>query len=602
MDPVFEYQDLYNEAAANLNIGNFGTINATIANITKTINLATLTPLTILEADASSNIVSAPALTNGQLLIGSNLLAPSAGNITSSNSSITITNGAGTIDLSTGLTGIFNNITLLDATNQIRFHPASGNQIIVSSPLPAGNRTYTLPDTGANSSFVMTDSVQTINGAKTFTADMTGLEFISNQSAQVLPGATSSMFGMNSADSILYIVNGANAGITLQNNVSNVIADFNGLSNMDVGQTAQFVIRAASNSSTNFITISGVGGFLPFQPTGIQIERNAAVGIEATIGIAAAANDIVFGSAAGNLCIATNHLIGSSAQICIGNGSLNGCIMNAAGTFTYSAGVVSSSTSTGTIVVSGGVGISGSEYIGINLNVGGTTQVTGANTGSLQNAGGFYNALDSLHGGQMYFNNVTAPTTGTGPACIVSLNTANTYGPQLVCFGNGDPSNASKRSLLGPNHLAIGTFTAMTTNLAATFYHWPMGSSGTLDPWGLVAANGGGQTLITLPTSGQWHFECSVGISGSLVQSLINIALYKNATFGAGPPYPITGGTILARGSTTSDPTGLNTYVSLNWSGALSAADTLSIAYYDKVNNLVVMLTTENSFACWQVR
>lgn len=50
-------------------------------------------------------------------------------------------------------------------TNQIRL--GTTNTVTLTSPAPSTSRTYTIPDTGANSSFVMTDLAQTINGVKT---------------------------------------------------------------------------------------------------------------------------------------------------------------------------------------------------------------------------------------------------------------------------------------------------------------------------------------------------------------------------------------------------------------------------------------------------
>lgn len=61
----------------------------------------------------------------------------------------------------------FGSLTLSNAINQLTF--GSGNTILITAPAPSSSRTYTLPDVGANASFVMTEGTQTINGAKTFT-------------------------------------------------------------------------------------------------------------------------------------------------------------------------------------------------------------------------------------------------------------------------------------------------------------------------------------------------------------------------------------------------------------------------------------------------
>ena len=43
---------------------------------------------------------------------------------------------------------------------------------MMNAPTPAASVTYTIPDTATNSSFVMTDLDQTINGIKTFNSEI----------------------------------------------------------------------------------------------------------------------------------------------------------------------------------------------------------------------------------------------------------------------------------------------------------------------------------------------------------------------------------------------------------------------------------------------
>ena len=58
-------------------------------------------------------------------------------------------------------------------SNQVTLGGAGGTNItVLTAPTPSANRTYTIPDTGANSNFVMTDLAQTINGDKTFTGNI----------------------------------------------------------------------------------------------------------------------------------------------------------------------------------------------------------------------------------------------------------------------------------------------------------------------------------------------------------------------------------------------------------------------------------------------
>lgn len=62
-------------------------------------------------------------------------------------------------------------LNAIGATNQIVFDPVAGNKVTLTVPVPAANTTVTLPDPGvAAASIVLTESAQTINGALTLTS------------------------------------------------------------------------------------------------------------------------------------------------------------------------------------------------------------------------------------------------------------------------------------------------------------------------------------------------------------------------------------------------------------------------------------------------
>lgn len=75
------------------------------------------------------------------------------------------------LTISTGTTTSANPITITPTTNQIVLGVT--NTTTITAPAPTSSRTVTLPDAGANSSFVLTELAQTINGAKTFGANAT---------------------------------------------------------------------------------------------------------------------------------------------------------------------------------------------------------------------------------------------------------------------------------------------------------------------------------------------------------------------------------------------------------------------------------------------
>jgi hypothetical protein len=74
-----------------------------------------------------------------------------------------------TIGAGTASTGVFTTAT----ATQVVF-PTGGTNATISAAAQAANRAYSIPDAGVNASFVMTEGVQTINGAKTFGSTITG--------------------------------------------------------------------------------------------------------------------------------------------------------------------------------------------------------------------------------------------------------------------------------------------------------------------------------------------------------------------------------------------------------------------------------------------
>jgi hypothetical protein len=78
-------------------------------------------------------------------------------------------------------------VNINTATNQLAL--GSSNTIILNSGTPSANRTYTFPDVGTNSSFVMTDSNQTINNTKTFSSAV----IINPTTNQLVLGATTTV-------------------------------------------------------------------------------------------------------------------------------------------------------------------------------------------------------------------------------------------------------------------------------------------------------------------------------------------------------------------------------------------------------------------------
>jgi hypothetical protein len=115
-------------------------------------------------------IVEAAALTNGQLLIGSTGSAPVAAAITGTANQVIVTNGAGTITLSTpqnthtAATPTFASETLTAVSNQLTL--GTTNTVTLSATAPAASRTITVHDAGANAHVLLhTAGAMTVTNA-----------------------------------------------------------------------------------------------------------------------------------------------------------------------------------------------------------------------------------------------------------------------------------------------------------------------------------------------------------------------------------------------------------------------------------------------------
>jgi hypothetical protein len=193
------------------------------------------------------------------------------------------TNGAGILSWASGpaagtiASGTLGNIALYNATGTMIADSASINvktvQITIAEP-SAGGRVYTIPDTLANSSFVMTAADQTIGGDKRFTGDIILAQSVGNPStAGVIytngskapenrfisnPGARNTFIGENSgnpAGGFYAVAIGANAGTSLQSgNDTTVIgaqaghAITTGASNTLLGYQAGYKVTTGANN------------------------------------------------------------------------------------------------------------------------------------------------------------------------------------------------------------------------------------------------------------------------------------------------------------------------------------------------------------------
>jgi hypothetical protein len=119
----------------------------------------------------------------------------------------TSSNGQG---LSTGIKSVFKNgdtltsptLLLTGNSNQLILDSGGSNPTTLSTQAtPSGSYTYKIPDAGGNADFVMTESVQTISGVKTFSNNpvMSG---ITNTGTLTLPITTDTLVGRSTIDTL----------------------------------------------------------------------------------------------------------------------------------------------------------------------------------------------------------------------------------------------------------------------------------------------------------------------------------------------------------------------------------------------------------------
>lgn len=137
----------------------------------------TITAKSFLYGDAAGLIASTSNPTNGQLLIGSTGNIPAVSTLTGTTNQVIVTNGVGTItlstpqDIGTGSGPTFDHITLAKTTNQIIL--GTTNTVTISSTAPASSRVYTLPDAGGAANIVLDAGNYTIAGTWSFSNSIT---------------------------------------------------------------------------------------------------------------------------------------------------------------------------------------------------------------------------------------------------------------------------------------------------------------------------------------------------------------------------------------------------------------------------------------------
>lgn len=138
------------------------------------VNVMTFTAAPIFSSPAIRSVLylsdtgslTGAALTNGQLLIGSDGAVPVAATLTGATDQVSITNGAGSITVGLVATPVVTSMILTQTSNQLVLGAVAGPRVTISAPTPAASRFYTIPVLTSNANFVMTEGTQLINGLK----------------------------------------------------------------------------------------------------------------------------------------------------------------------------------------------------------------------------------------------------------------------------------------------------------------------------------------------------------------------------------------------------------------------------------------------------
>ena len=318
------------------------TTNQISLGSTNTVTLTSPAPAasrtyTIPDAGGAANFImstfgSAQTIAGG--LISSGTLTASNG-FTLTTGALNLTSTSGTISL-TGTSFTTNTAMFITATtNQLRFGVT--NTVTITSPAPAASRTYTIPDAGANASFIMSTSgtAQNIAGglisAGTLTASngftlTTGALNLTSTSGTI--SLTGTSFTTNTAMFITATTNQLRFGVT--NTVT---------------------ITSPAPAASRTYTIPDAGGAANFIMSTFGSAQTIAGGLTSS-GTLTASNGFTLTTGALNLTSTSGAI------------SLTGTSFTTNNAVSITASTLATSSSTGCLVLSGGIGVAENMWIG----------------------------------------------------------------------------------------------------------------------------------------------------------------------------------------------------------------------------------------------
>jgi hypothetical protein len=359
-----------------------------------------------------------------------------------------------TIGLTTPVAGKF---TTLQLTSTVTLSPANASVTIS----PTGTGGVTIAPTGSGG--------LTINPTTVGTLDNTAIGNTTRGS-----GKFTTLDANNTVT-----LNPANTSVTLApSGTGTVVINPNTVSTMDnvaIGNTVRSSGKFTTLDTNSTVTLNPANFNVTISPSGTGTVTIAPV---STVAITPTGVLTINPTAASTI---NNCSIGATTR---STGAFTTLTANGATTLT--SGTASSSSITGALVVTGGVGISG------DLNIGGalvSTSIQNTPIGSTTRSSGAFTTLDAnaAVGLSPANANVTISPTGTGTVSISPASTVN-ISPTGILTISPVAASAINNCSIGASTRSTGAFTTLTTNGATTF---TSGTSSTTSSTGAVVITGG---------------------------------------------------------------------------------------------------------------
>jgi len=554
-----------------LNIGASGVTTS----ITGTTNLSSLTTNGALYLN--SNTITSSALTNGQLLIGSTGTYPRVGSITSNASTISVTNGAGTINIDINTSGVNTMSSLtLTASSPTAALAFTGNPALTTS-----TNSYTIQ---SNSSLTL-QSGSGINLGTSSEANSINIGAQSNAARNINIGtsAYSNTIDLGSSTSITAISGSTNFpglsadGVLYLNGTGTLISTPLTNGQILIGSTSSTPVAATLTAGSG-ISITNAAGSITIAVNSSGTVTSFQTSLSGLTPATATTGAITLSGTLGIISGGTGATTFTAGGILLGNGTsaINTLADVATGSVLTSGGVGSnpiwtgfSSSPTANYIVSR----DGNANTQINNTLegytsittsGGTTTLTVASTRQQYFTGTnsqtvVMPVVTTLTLGQQFwfFNNstgtITIQTSGTN-----TLTTLSTGQYSIITYiGNNGTGTASWYTLTGTSVLGVTSFTAGSTGLTPS-----TATTGAVTLAGTLNTSNGGTGTTTAPTSGQilvgtsggtyapYTLATSTGIStttgsGTLQINNTGVTSFTAGTTGLTPSTSTTGGITL---------------------------------------------------------